>query len=75
MIFDPIIGAQDFDNPNFKIQLQKISTNKVKVSFKNSGQVTNILFVLVTSSNRWKIKDIIYSDGVSLDKTLSEINK
>ena len=69
--FDPIIGAQDFDNPNFELKLTRLSAIKIKANFINSGKDYNMIFVLIDTSNGWKICNIIYDGGLSLVKLLS----
>ncbi|MGC2423962.1 MAG: DUF3828 domain-containing protein [Nitrospirota bacterium] len=73
--FDPIIDAQDFDE---KLPVSVVVTKMdskfpvcVKVVFSNISPRT-IIFELKQTEQGWRISDIIYSDGSSLVKMLSQ---
>ncbi len=81
--FDPIIGAQDFDEHlNFKLRITEATppqTGRFEARFKlfNEGtpeQEQVIVFQLVQLKNGWRIDDIIYTkDKASLRAVLTEI--
>jgi len=67
--FDPILGAQDFDeHPNFNLHITEASppqTGRFEARFKlfNQGkpeQEQLLVFQLVQLKNGWRIDDIIY---------------
>ena len=67
--FDPILGAQDFDdNLNFKLRITKTTpaqTGRFEAHFKLFNQEKAeqvIVFQLVQLKDGWRIDDIIYPD-------------
>jgi hypothetical protein len=67
--FDPILGAQDFDDHlNFKLRITEATppeTGRFEARFKlfNKERVEQLLvFQLVQLKNGWRIDDIFYPD-------------
>src|SRR6266571_11276 len=67
--FDPILGAQDFDDHlNFKLRITEATprqTGRFEARFKlfNGGKPEQVVvFQLVQLKNGWRIDDIIYPD-------------
>ena len=73
--FDPIIDAQDFDEKlPVSVVVTKLDSKfpvRIKVVFSNISPRT-IVFELKQTEQGWRISDIIYSDGSSLVKILSQ---
>ena len=70
--FDPIFGAQDFENSPLNLMVKRIGTNghRYKVTFTNITRRT-LIYELKRTNNGWRIRDIIYPDGKSLRTILS----
>jgi hypothetical protein len=72
--FDPILGAQDFDERGLKqLTIQKLPDKtrvRYKVTFINLGPTT-IIYDLKETPVGWRISDIIYKEGWPLKKILS----
>ncbi len=81
--FDPILGAQDFDdNLNFKLRVTEATppqTGRFEARFKlfNEGkpeQEQVLVFQLVQLKNGWRIDDIIYpADNASLKAVITAL--
>src|SRR6266480_4204390 len=79
--FDPILGAQDFDDHlNFKLRITEATppqTGRFEARFKlfNGGKPEQVVvFQLVQLKNGWRIDDIIYpDDNASLRAVLTAI--
>ncbi len=80
--FDPIIGAQDFDDHlNFKLRITEATppqTGRFEARFKlfNDDKPEQIVvFQLVQLKNGWRIDDIIYpdADNASLKAVLTAL--
>jgi hypothetical protein len=81
--FDPIIGAQDFDDHlDFKLQITEATppqTGRLEARFKLFNEETPeqeqvLVFQLVQLKNGWRIDDIIYTkDKASLKAVLTTI--
>jgi hypothetical protein len=80
--FDPILGAQDFDDHlNFKLQITEATppqTGRFEARFKlfNEDKAEEVVvFQLVQSKNGWRIDDIIYpdADNASLKAVLTAL--
>jgi hypothetical protein len=81
--FDPILGAQDFDdNLNFNLRIAETSppqTGRFEARFKlfneeKAEQEQLLVFQLVELKNGWRIDDIIYTkDKASLKAVLTAI--
>ena len=79
--FDPIIGAQDFDDHlNFKLRITEATppqTGRFEARFKlfNDDQPEQIVvFQLLQLKNGWRIDDIIYTkDNASLKTVITAI--
>lgn len=72
--FDPILDAQDFEKSDLNIKIKKIKLNShiasYEVTFTNID--TRILiYELRKKKNKWRIFDILYSNGSSLKNILS----
>jgi hypothetical protein len=70
--FDPLYDAQDVEIKDFAVALLSKDKDlaRVAASFKNMGTNTKIMFLLINTGQGWRITDIKYSDGRSLQKTL-----
>jgi hypothetical protein len=81
--FDPILGAQDFDDHlNFKLRITEATppeTGRFEARFKlfNKERVEQLLvFQLVQLKNGWRIDDIFYPDDkASLKAVLTALVK
>ena len=83
--FDPILGAQDFDDHlDFKLHIAEATppqTGRFEVRFKlfneeKPEQEQVLIFQLVQLKNGWRIDDIIYTkDNISLKAVISAIVK
>jgi hypothetical protein len=83
--FDPIIGAQDFDeNLDFKLRITDASppkTGRVEARFKlfndqKPEQEQLLVFQLVQSKNGWRIDDITYPhENASLKSVITALIK
>jgi hypothetical protein len=80
--FDPIIGAQDFDDHlDFKLHITEVTpqTGRFEARFKlfneeKPAQEQVLVFQLVQLKNGWRIDDIIYTkDNASLKSVLTAI--
>jgi Protein of unknown function (DUF3828) len=81
--FDPILGAQDFDDHlNFKLRITEATppqTGRFEARFKlfneeKPEQEQVLIFQLVQLKNGWRIDDIIYTkDKASLKAVLTTI--
>src|SRR6266550_1299635 len=79
--FDPILGAQDFDDHlNFKLRITEATppqTGRFEARFKlfNEEKAEQVIvFQLVQLKNGWRIDDIIYTDdNASLRAVLTAI--
>src|SRR5213593_3234168 len=81
--FDPILGAQDFDDHlNFELRITEATppqTGRFEVRFKlfnedKAEQEQVLVFQLVQLKNRWRIDDIIYTkNNASLKAVLTAI--
>ena len=79
--FDPILGAQDFDDHlNFKLRITEATppqTGRFEARFKlfNDDQPEQIIvFQLIQLKNGWRIDDIIYTkDNASLKAVITAI--
>ena len=80
--FDPILGAQDFDDHlNFKLRITEArppQTGRFEARFKlfNEDKAEEVVvFQLVQLKNGWRIDDIIYpdADNASLKAVLSAL--
>jgi hypothetical protein len=81
--FDPILGAQDFDDHlNFKLRITEATppqSGRFEAHFKlfneeKAEQEQVLVFQLVQLKNGWRIEDIIYTkDDVSLKAVLTAI--
>ena len=79
--FDPILGAQDFDDHlNFELRITEATlpqTGRFEARFKlfNGGKPEQVVvFQLVQLKNGWRIDDIIYpDDNASLRAVLTAI--
>ena len=81
--FDPILGAQDFDDHlNFKLHITEATppqTDRFEARFKlfneeKPEQEQVLVFQLVQLKNGWRIDDIIYTkDNASLKAVLTAI--
>ncbi len=81
--FDPILGAQDFDDHlNFKLRITEttpLQTGRFEARFKlfneeKAEQEQILVFQLVQLKNGWRIDDIIYTkDNASLKAVLTAI--
>jgi hypothetical protein len=81
--FDPILGAQDFDDHlNFKLRITEVTppqTGRFEARFKlfneeKPEQDQILIFQLVQLKNGWRIDDIIYTkDNSSLKAVLTAI--
>ena len=81
--FDPILGAQDFDDHlNFKLRITPATpaqTGRFEVRFKlfneeKPEQEQVLVFQLVQLKNGWRIDDIIYTkDNASLKAVITAI--
>ena len=79
--FDPILGAQDFDDHlNFKLRITEATpsqSGRFEARFKlfNDDQPEQIIvFQLVQLKNGWRIDDIIYTkDNASLKAVITAI--
>jgi hypothetical protein len=81
--FDPIIGAQDFDDHlNFKLRITEATppqTGRFEARFflfneEKPEQEQVLVFQLVQLKNEWRIDDIIYTkDNASLKAVLTAI--
>jgi hypothetical protein len=73
--FDPIIDAQDFDNKYpVSLEVKRLnskSQTRCKVIFSNITKRT-LIYELRQTKGGWRIVDIIYSNGQSLKKLLSQ---
>jgi len=70
--FDPIFGAQDFDNSPRNLVIKKMDSKDIvryKVTFTNFVRTTLIYEVRLTE-NGWRISDIVYADRPSLKAIL-----
>jgi len=70
--FDPLYAAQDFDIKDFSVALvaEQKDSAEVLASFKNIGTSEKIVFLLSPTSQGWRITDIKYSDGSTLQGIL-----
>ena len=83
--FDPILGAQDFDDHlNFKLRITEATapqTGRFEARFKlfneeKPEQEQVLVFQLVQVKNEWRIDDIIYTkDNTSLKAVITAILK
>jgi len=79
--FDPILGAQDFDDHlNFKLRITEATppqTGRFEARFKLFNEEKaekTVVFQLVQLKNGWRIDDIIYpDDNASLRAVLTAI--
>jgi hypothetical protein len=80
--FDPILGAQDFDDHlNFKLRITEATppqTGRFEARFKlfNDDKAEDVVvFQLVQLKNGWRIDDIIYpdADNASLKAVLTAL--
>jgi hypothetical protein len=80
--FDPILGAQDFDEHlNFKLRITEATppqTGRFEAHFKLFNDATSeqvVVFQLILSKNGWHIDDIIYpdADNASLKAVLTAL--
>jgi hypothetical protein len=81
--FDPILGAQDYDDHlNFELHISEATppqTGRFEVRFKlfNEGkpdQEQVLVFQLVQLKNEWRIDDIVYTkDNATLKAVLTAI--
>lgn len=71
---DPLYDAQDTDIKNFKVGAGEISNKSatVPVTFTNFGKKQIIIFELVQEKGSWKIDNIKYSEGYSLQSLFEE---
>ncbi|HEX6563155.1 MAG TPA: hypothetical protein VF020_02670 [Chthoniobacterales bacterium] len=70
--FDPLYAAQDFDIKDFSVALvaEQKDSAEVLASFKNIGTSEKIVFLLSPTAQGWRITDIKYSDGSTLQEIL-----
>jgi len=81
--FDPILGAQDFDDHlDFKLHITEATppqTGRFEARFKlfndeKPGQEQVLIFQLAQVKNEWRIDDIIYTkDNASLKAVIAAI--
>jgi hypothetical protein len=81
--FDPILGAQDYDeHPNFDLRITKATspqTGRFEARFKlfneeKAEQEQLLVFQLVQLKNGWRIDDIIYTkDNASLKAVITAL--
>jgi len=75
---DPLYNAQDLEIKDFSISAPEMvgrpnrtgMETRVTVRFKNTGKPTRVVYVLRRTANEWRISDIRYNDGSSLQKIL-----
>ena len=69
---DPLYNAQDMEIKDFSVSAPEITgrAGRVTVNFKNLGKPTRVVYILSRTANGWKISDIRYDDGSSLEKIL-----
>jgi Protein of unknown function (DUF3828) len=70
--FDPIYDAQDFDKETKDLKIVSVSgqPNVFNVTFTNLGTRT-LIYNLKKTPKGWRISDIKYSEGPSLEEILS----
>jgi hypothetical protein len=83
--FDPILGAQDYDDHlNFELRITEAAppqTGRFEARFKlvndeKPEQEQVLVFQLVQVKNEWRIDDIIYTkDNTSLKKVITALVK
>ena len=70
--FDPLYDAQDFEIKDFSVVLvaEQKDSAEVATTFKNMGTNEKIVFLLSNTAQGWRITDIKYSDGRTLQGIL-----
>ncbi len=62
--FDPIIDAQDYDENIYStLKVEKVgsaSANRIKVTFRNLGTRTTVIYTLRPTEKGWRINNITY---------------
>ena len=72
--FDPLSFSQDLRNISKFAAKSEIKEDAavVKATFENQGERMVIKYNCVKEANQWRIADVIYEDGTSLVKLLTE---
>ena len=75
--FDPIYNAQDADIKNLVVNPAKVEGEKasVTVTFQNYDRKDTLVYQMVKRAAAWKIADIKYSDGTTLNGIFREAAK
>jgi hypothetical protein len=69
---DPLFDAQDMEIKNFVIKKPRYEEGRalVDVTFENFAKPQTIVYIVVKGKTGWRIRDIVYSEGRTLNSEL-----